>query len=694
MTTSISISSLTTAFVVALVSILIASLWHVAPYKQCIFDIEEPEQLFGTARAYDDTVLAAPVLAHPWILSLAARILVSSPLGDWLTRYLLEKNCVSGLIELAHAIHSADPALLPSPLEDNVGGILNVNILSGKEFGLGEPLVRLSNEAYQWHVQQAQSIDPLFPDSLSTIPPPHSSYRSVRDYHAAYQSKMTTPTIVVQRLLQFIKETNSTLRCIEDLDEDAALQAAEEATQRFQSNATTTTTMALSIWDGVPVMIKSETPVAGMHWSSGRPRAVAKFIPKGSTAAEDVLVQRLRKAGAIVIATTVMHEKGVQPTGFNSHYGGPMNPYDLDRFSGGSSSGSAVAVATGMTPMAIGFDGGGSVRIPAAWSGTVGLAVGYSRIPHAGTSVHLSSVTKAGPLTATIQDAADALVLLGQPLSVDEGREKHMFHVAYGGEGPPPPHFTPRWHDKDTPIKIGVFSSWVSHRSSGTGKGFDDKVFERYQEALQRLTKHTVNGKPKYQIVEFSIPHMKEQALAHGLLITSMFSFSMVKELYQEKTSRNGGPEIQFQPATQIQIKLGQQISALELMACMRIRAFAMAQWRAVLSHQADVILTPTVPMTALRRPHGSDVLGFSDTSLMVQIMRFIWPGNLAGLPGLAVPVGKDGLGLPVSVQVICTHWHEADCLSVGADIEHLFAQERPQPPSHLFFDPLVIPKR
>ena len=673
----LSFSLLISAIAVAILGVFATTLWHVAPYQRCIF--EEPPSLahlFGTQRAYDTQVVTAPVLANPWILSLVTRILVSSPLGDWLTRAMLDENCVSGLIELAHDIHMADPSLLPSPLENPT----NVNVLSGKEFGLGEPFVRLSRQEYDWHVQQAKDLDVYFPEPMGGAPT-KSKYRTVRDYHAAYKSKKTTPSAVIQRLLQFIDDTNSTLRFIDDLDASGAVQAAQLATERFQTGA------PFSIWDGVPVMVKGDLPVAGLYQSAGLSRPAAQKIPREGP--EDIIVQRLRNAGAILVATTIMHEKGVQPTGFNSHYGGPQNPYDLTRFSGGSSSGSAVAVATGMVPMAVGFDGGGSVRIPAAWSGTVGLAVGYSRIPWSGSLVHLASVNKAGPLAATVQDAADAFLLLGQPLSTVEGREQHLYHVGYGGDGPPPPHPIPRWKDKV--IKIGVFPEWVSHRSSGTGQGADDSVFASYQETLKRLTSQAAPVRqPKYEIVEFSIPHMKEQAMAHGLLITSIFSFSMAQELYRESTRRNMEPGLQYQPATQIQIKLGQQISALELTACMRIRAFAMAQWRAVLSQQADVILTPTAPMAALKRPVGSDILGFSDMGLMVQIMRFIWPGNLAGLPGLAVPIGTDSLGLPLSVQVICTHWHEADCLAVGVDIERLFEKERPTPPREFFFDPLA----
>ena len=243
---------------------------------------------------------------------------------------------------------------------------------------------------------------------------------------------------------------------------------------------------------------------------------------------------------------------------------------------------------------------------------------------------------------------------------------------------------------QDRPVvKIGVFREWVSHRATGTAQGADDSVYERFEQTLQRLTSKSTGT--RYEIVEFSIPHMKEQAMAHGLLITTFFSFSMAKELFQETSSRTLHPDkLMYLPATRIQIKLGQQLSALELLAVMRLQAFAVAQWRHVMAQQAHVILTPTTPMTALVRPPGSDVLGFTDTALFLHMMRYIWPGNLAGLPGLAVPVGVDGLGLPVSVQVICTHWHEADCLAVGADVENLFAAERPTPPAELFFDPLA----
>lgn len=634
------------AFVVALIAISVSLVWEVTPYSRTLNAIDVNENV------YNVKLVEAPSVSNPWIIQIVARIFVSSPLGDWLVRRLLDKNGVPSLMELADALQSNDATVQHLPGTSK----------SGKEFGMGEPLVRLSSEDYKWHVQQAAAMSveqPAFPNQSQHRP------RTVRDYHLAYKSLQTTPTKVLEALLEFVQQTNETLRCVQEVDYKGARLAAAEATQRYASDS------SRGIWDGVPVMIKTEIPIKGFQSTSGR--------QWGSYPDEECLIPaRFRRAGAVIVATTVMHEMGVQPTGYNPWYGGPKNPYKLDRFPGGSSSGSAVAVATGMVPVAVGFDGGGSIRIPAAWSGTVGLAVGYNRIPFSSPKANLFSVSKSGPLAGTVQDAADALILLGQPVSEEEGRQHHFNHIMYGGDGPPPPHWTTRWQDE--PIKIGVFQEWVSHRAEGKAQGFDDSVYETYQKVLSSLTKSS-----RYEIVEFSLPFMKEQALAHGLLITSMFSLSMVKELYKGTSSRERADGLQYQPATQIQIKLGQQISALEILACQRIRSWALARWRNVLK-EAHVILTPTTPMTALRRPPGSDVLGFTDTSLMMQIMRYIWPGNLVGLPGVSVPAGVDGEGLPIAMNVGCLHWHEADCLSVAADIESMFGE---QPRPQFWFDPL-----
>jgi len=133
-------------------------------------------------------------------------------------------------------------------------------------------------------------------------------------------------------------------------------------------------------------------------------------------------------------------------------------------------------------------------------------------------------------------------------------------------------------------------------------------------------------------------------------------------------------------------VKVGHQITALKLYACQRIYAFAMTVRRQFFftDNKIDVILTHTTPMTALESPAGSDVLGFSDNAMFINIIKYLWPTDLMGFPSIVIPIGVDTAGLPISIQVICLHWHEADCLSVAQDIESLYLSQRPQHPIYL----------
>ena len=677
--------------------------------------------------------IQAPRLHKWWQLTIVSRILASSPLGDFLVRRLLIKNGILDLVEFANLIQ-------------------NENEL-GKEYGMGEPIIRLSREQYEWHQMQAtimkkdntrnshyvksniqlshkesspcnnQANDDVMNDSCDLHDTDdfqydemskhnNHKYNSVRDFHRVYSQNDNniTPTIVLKRLLRFIQETDKDLRCIEKIDdvETSLMVAAKESEERFKNGT------SLGIWDGVPVFIKAQSAIKGLNPSFGKQPSI---LEKNSIMTriqinddDDVLVQRFRKAGALVIGNTVMHELGVQNTGYNPWFHGPTNPCDTKRFAGGSSGGSAVVVATGMVPVAMGWDGGGSIRVPASWSGTVGLATSYSRTPSSSmVNTNVVQVLSGGPLSATVQDAADTYLLLSQPLTKDENRDNHLYHVLYGNDGPPPPHLHPRWYDNlyqndnnkndnNKPIRVGILQKWVSHRlspsSSSSGvTGTDDAVYTNFQECIHRLERQ-LNQKTKndfYTTVSIHIPHLQKQALAHAMIITSAFTFTSLHELYKSTNSRLKGEDYRLQPATEIQIKLGSQIMALELQACQRIRAFAISLWRNVLlKGDVDVILTPTTPMTALERPAGSDKLGFTDSDMFVKIMRYLWPTNLLGLPSIAIPIGVDSAGLPISIQVICLHWHEADCLSVAADIEALFVNECPKPPSKYYIDLLA----
>jgi len=146
------------------------------------------------------------------------------------------------------------------------------------------------------------------------------------------------------------------------------------------------------------------------------------------------MVKRLREAGAILLGATIMTEGGVTPLGWSAHFQGPYNVYNFDRYCGGSSSGSAVAVAAGLVPVAIGFDGGGSIRIPGSMSGVHGLGVTFGRVPF---DIGLdTTMIKPGPLAATAEDAAIVYSI------ISPNEKGHFYNELFDGDQQGPPHAT------------------------------------------------------------------------------------------------------------------------------------------------------------------------------------------------------------------------------------------------------------
>ena len=635
--------SRTKAVAVGIFSILVTVLHHA--YSESIDD------LYSTN--YDGQKLLVPPAISGPILRLFAKSIATPLLGDSTNRALLELNKIKEVVDLAEAIQCDD--------SDNP---------NGKEFFVGAaPLIRLTETEYQWHIDAAAAEDTAsaarlqeYQDDLAMNPPTSRRYNTIYDYYTAYQSGSTTPLTVLTKLVDFINNQDQTLHAVETLDKGVAIQAATLSTERWQSGT------PIGIWDGVPVLVKAQISIKGLPLTLGRQKS-SVHVSISNT--DDLIIRRFREAGAIVVGTTVMHELGVQTTGYNPWYNGPLNPYDLDRFPGGSSSGSGVVVATNMVPIAVGFDSGGSIRVPASFTGTVGLAVSYGRIPYTNGFENAVTVTKSGVLAASINDAIESLVLLGAQMTTDENRNEHPYFVSYGGTGPPPPHSKPRWTDSTPPVRIGVFWDW-------TKDGTTEDVFNAFSDTVAQLT-----NQAGYELVEYAIPQMHSQAFTHVLLVTALFTSVYISDV--DSSIWTATKDDDFQPATEVQIKLGTVLKAVELLSLYRIRNFALAQWRSVLLEQVDVILTPTTPMTAMNRKIFSDKTGVLDQQLIFDMVRFLWPGNLAGLAGLAVPVGADSDGLPVSVQVICSHWREADCLAVGKDIEVNRQSMRPLPPEKYF---------
>eukprot|EP00604_Paraphysomonas_vestita_P000210 CAMPEP_0174824728 /NCGR_PEP_ID=MMETSP1107-20130205/37330_1 /TAXON_ID=36770 /ORGANISM="Paraphysomonas vestita, Strain GFlagA" /LENGTH=210 /DNA_ID=CAMNT_0016053583 /DNA_START=308 /DNA_END=937 /DNA_ORIENTATION=- len=199
-----------------------------------------------------------------------------------------------------------------------------------------------------------------------------------------------------------------------------------------------------------------------------------------------------------------MTEGGVTPLGYNVHYKGPFSPYSHNHYSGGSSSGSAVAVATGIVPIAIGFDGGGSIRIPASMSGVHGLGGTFGRIPFNNRTE--STMIKAGPFTTNAFDAGIVYEVIAKPL------KDHFYSDLYGKNSNLPIPHTHGFHNIQdlSDVRIGIYPEWFNDA--------DPKVTEKCNEAILHLKSRGA------QIINITIPHLQIMSLSHGIKIISEFA--------------------------------------------------------------------------------------------------------------------------------------------------------------------------
>lgn len=348
--------------------------------------------------------------------------------------------------------------------------------------------------------------------------------------------------------------------------------------------------------------------------------------------------------------------------GYNAHFQGPFNPHDLEYYSGGSSSGSAVAVAAGLAPIGIGFDGGGSIRVPSAMSGIFGLATSFGRIPFAYSGLP-SSMIKAGPMTASVVDNILAYNILAQPPDA-----KHFYRTLYGYSEYPPVRLDGVGETENLKgLRVGVYPELL-----------EDADQDNLQVARKALNELSQKGA---EIVNISIPRLNVLQLAHGITILSEFalSFDMTFDNPQES---------KLEANTRISVAMGRTVSSVEMLAANRLRHWALLYMKEHVFNRVDVVFTHTVPIRTPKIPQSAHATGENNNPVVVRLMRNIIIANLLGLPAMAVPIQADSNGLPVSVQIIGDHWMEHKLLRIAASLEQAFADSRKIPAA--FFDPLA----
>jgi len=386
----------------------------------------------------------------------------------------------------------------------------------------------------------------------------------------------------------------------------------------------------------IPVAIKDLIDVAGYPTKAGSPNFFGRF-----PAQDDALVvQKLRSADAQLVGKTHTHEIALGITGINAHFGPVRNPWDTSRITGGSSSGSAAAVASGMCLAALGSDTGGSIRIPAGLCGTVGLKPTYGRVSLRGVVPLSWNMDHIGPLTRSVKDAALLLNILAgidprDPVSVDRPEEDFLDGIEEGVAG---------WK-----IALGVGEDIESS---------EPEVLDAFRAAAEVFLGANV--------IEVVPPDLREAAVANGKMV-----IADAAAFHRERLNQNPGG---FGPDVRERLKAGRAITSTEYSLARRVQT-QMKHAYAWFFEKFDVLLLPTTAVTA------PPIENMDSAAFAPKLTRFTAPFNLTGLPALSLPCGFSPDGLPVGLQIVGRSWHEKKVLQAGFAYEQAtdWGKRRPE---------------
>jgi aspartyl-tRNA(Asn)/glutamyl-tRNA(Gln) amidotransferase subunit A len=411
------------------------------------------------------------------------------------------------------------------------------------------------------------------------------------------------------------------------LDEQA-LRDADGSTERWRRGA------PLGPLDGVPTAIKEEIGVKGLPTLGG------SDLTDATPAAEDsTCVARLRAAGAIILGHTPMTEFGMTPLGFNPKRSMPRNPHAVDRSAGGSSTGSSVAVATGLVPFALGGDGGGSIRTPAGFCGVFGIKPTWGRVSREG-GLSASSVSHLGPIASSTADLARVLEVISGP----DGRDRQA--------------------DLAPPRAAGSFLAALSRGVRGLRVAVvesewadaDPEVARAGREALRALEKEGAS------LVDVRL-ELAGWAAPIGYLAIGMEARATHRALLRAQAAFN--PDLRVTYAG-----LG-EASAEEYVAAQRLRSGLRREMAGAFA-SVDLFALPVTATTAPRMSDADFQVGFLDARTLNATCRYAFVANLTGLPALSAPVGLDEARVPIALQLMGDAWDEATVLAASAHLERI----------------------
>lgn len=455
---------------------------------------------------------------------------------------------------------------------------------------------------------------------------------SIDELVRRYRARDLSPVEVTRALLDRVGALNGRLNCFLALLESSALSEAREAERRYLAGS------PFGPLDGVPVSVKDLFDIAGLPTT-----AASRILADSVAEADSAVVERLRAAGAVLLGKTNLHEFAYGPTGVSHHFGPALNPWNPEHMPGGSSSGSAAAVAAGLSFGSVGSETGASVRRPAAFCGVVGLKPTCGRISRYGMLPAAWSLDAVGVFARSVAGA-------------------RMMMDALAGHDPRDPYSSRRELSRGSGegvdgLRVGVPRAYMAD--------VDAEGLAAFESALAVL------GRLGAKVEDLPLPAVRFTAVTSTIVASS--ETTAYHRRWLGERPRDYGDDVRGR------LYMGAGISAGEYLLGQRARRLIAAELRGAFA-RCDLLAAPTAPGPAPRIADGLRAMGDRALEVGAHHTNLVRLPSLLGLPTISVPCGWSRQGLPLGLQLVGRPFDEAAVIRAARAYEQVagFAERRP----------------
>jgi aspartyl-tRNA(Asn)/glutamyl-tRNA(Gln) amidotransferase subunit A len=473
-------------------------------------------------------------------------------------------------------------------------------------------------------------------------------FATIAELSVLLARRKISPVEITNLFLDRIEKHNPNINAYLTITRDAALAAARESEKRIKQKR------SRGPLEGIPIALKDNIWTRGIRTTAGS-KILQNFVPDNDA----TVAASLHRAGAVILGKTNLHEFAYGISTNNPHFGPTRNPWDLTRIPGGSSGGSAAAIAAGLCVASVGTDTGGSIRIPAALCGIVGLKPTFGRVSCHNVVALAPTFDHVGPLARTVEDAALILGIiagrdpldtttLAQPRSKPFGDFRQLVRRLH-------PHFS-----KKHPLKLGLPRQCF---------------FTSLSEDVRDAVKSAVHSFEQLGAIveEISLPQISDGDDASSSIALAEATH------YHQSQGWFPAHSVEYGEDVRKRLEMGMDIRAADYLVAREVQKRVRAEFDSALT-RVDAIVAPTVPITA---PHiGENIIEIESAEEPVRgaLIRLNRPANFTGLPAISIPCGWTDENLPVGLQLIGRAWEEEQLLTIARLFEKAHPEFRRHP--------------